>query len=42
MTQIRQKDYAARFRASGKTLIGIGLNFNSRTQAVDEVLVEGV
>jgi hypothetical protein len=40
MTQLKNRDYAAKFRASGKKIIGIGLNFSDANRALDEWLVE--
>jgi hypothetical protein len=40
MAQLKNRDYAAKFRASGKKIIGIGLNFSDVNRALDEWLVE--
>ena len=38
--QIHQQQYAAKYQASGKTITGIGLNFNSIKRAIDEWIEE--
>ncbi|MEY4926704.1 MAG: hypothetical protein RI894_1140, partial [Bacteroidota bacterium] len=34
-----KRDYAAKFRASGKKIVGIGLNFNEKNRSLDEWIV---
>jgi PD-(D/E)XK nuclease superfamily len=33
---IRDKDYASRFRADGKTIVGLGINFDTEKHRVSE------
>jgi Predicted AAA-ATPase/PD-(D/E)XK nuclease superfamily len=40
MTQIKENNYAQKYRTSGKTIVGIGLNFNADKRAIDEWLDE--
>ena len=42
MTQLKNRKYADKFRASGKKIIGIGLNFTEATRSMDEWIVEEV
>jgi hypothetical protein len=42
ITQLKKRDYAAKFRASGKKTIGIGLNFSEKKRAIDKWIVEEV
>jgi hypothetical protein len=36
MEQLKKRNYAEKFRASGKKLVGIGLNFTEKNRAIDE------
>jgi Predicted AAA-ATPase/PD-(D/E)XK nuclease superfamily len=36
LQQIHQKDYAARFRADGKTIVGVGINFDTEKHQVSD------
>jgi Predicted AAA-ATPase/PD-(D/E)XK nuclease superfamily len=36
LQQITKKDYAARFKTSGKQLVGLGINFNTEKRCVDD------
>jgi hypothetical protein len=36
LKQIRKQNYAAKYRASGKTITGIGVNFNSTGKEIDD------
>ena len=38
--QIHKQQYAAKYRASGRVIMGIGLNFNSTKRAIDEWIEE--
>ena len=40
LEQIKTKAYAARFKTSGKELIGMGLNFNTEKRCVDDWTME--
>ena len=40
LDQIKNKKYADKYRASGKTLTGIGVNFNSTEKKIDDWLEE--
>ena len=40
LDQIRKSDYAAKYRASGKRLTLLGINFSSKTREIDDWLVE--
>jgi hypothetical protein len=40
MQQLKKRDYASKFRTSGKILIGIGLNFTEAARKLDEWVVE--
>jgi Predicted AAA-ATPase/PD-(D/E)XK nuclease superfamily len=40
MTQIKKQDYEGKYRASGKTITGVGVNFNSDKREMDEWLEE--
>jgi Predicted AAA-ATPase/PD-(D/E)XK nuclease superfamily len=42
MEQLKKRDYAAKFRASGKKIVGIGLNFTEKNRAIDEWVVENL
>ncbi len=42
MQQIRDKGYAEKYRLSGKTLVGMGIHFNSDKRSVDEWLSEEI
>ena len=42
MEQLKKRKYADKFRASGKKIIGIGLNFTEATRSMDEWIVEEV
>ena len=35
LAQIQQKGYAVRFAGTGKTVIGLGLNFSSKTRTIE-------
>ena len=35
LAQIRQKGYAVRFAGTGKRVIGVGLNFSSKTRTIE-------
>ena len=39
MTQLKKRDYAAKFRPSRKTIIGIGINFNEKKRDIDRFVV---
>jgi hypothetical protein len=39
MEQLKKRDYAAKFRESGKTIIGIGLNFTEKNRAIDDWVI---
>jgi PD-(D/E)XK nuclease superfamily len=34
--QIHKKNYAAKYQASGKTITGIGVNFNAENKQIDD------
>jgi hypothetical protein len=36
MEQLKKRNYAEKFRASGKKIVGIGLNFTEKNRAIDE------
>jgi PD-(D/E)XK nuclease superfamily len=36
LQQIRKKDYAGRFGADGKTVVGVGINFDTEKHRVSE------
>ena len=40
MNQIKKQGYAAKYRASGKTITAIGVNFNSEERQIDEWIEE--
>ena len=40
MQQIKQKDYASKYRESGKIIVGIGINFVKKSRSLDEWVVE--
>ena len=40
MEQLKKRNYADKFRASGKKIVGIGLNFTEKNRAIDEWVVE--
>ena len=40
MAQLKKRGYADKFRASGKTIIGIGLNFMEQARKLEEWIVE--
>jgi hypothetical protein len=42
LVQIRKKNYAGKYQVSGKTITGIGVNFNSTTKQIDDWLEEGI
>lgn len=44
LVQIKKQDYAGKYRASGKVITGIGVNFNSdkNKKQIDEWVVEGL
>ena len=42
MKQIKDKDYAAPFRADGRQIILVGANFASDMSRLDGILVEGM
>ncbi len=40
MLQLKQRDYAAKFRGSGKKIVGIGLNFSSKKRSIDKWVLQ--
>jgi hypothetical protein len=42
LQQIKDKDYADKYRASGKTIIGVGVNFNKAKRKITGWLVENL
>lgn len=40
LTQIKTKDYAAKYITKGKKIIGVGINFSSKTKGIDESIWE--
>jgi PD-(D/E)XK nuclease superfamily len=36
LQQIRDKDYASRFRADGRTIVGVGFNFDTEKHRLSE------
>ena len=42
MKQIKDKDYAAPFRADGRQIVLVGANFASDMSRLDGILVEGM
>ncbi len=36
LNQIREKDYVAKYRHAGKTIVGVGINFDSEKKAIDD------
>jgi Predicted AAA-ATPase/PD-(D/E)XK nuclease superfamily len=40
ITQLKKRGYADKFRASGKTIVGIGLNFMEQARKLEEWIVE--
>ncbi len=35
LNQIREKDYAAKYRQAGKTIVGVGINFDAEKKEID-------
>jgi hypothetical protein len=40
LDQIKNKDYAAKYHTTQKTIIGVGINFSSKTKGVEHFISE--